>query len=177
MSVGYSIPICAKTGLFVILGRRSHTHPSKNGPFCPPGYASPAKHLQPSKAPPAQQGTSSPAKHRRRNIRPPAATDRALRGAPGKGPPHARLLPVLSYFCPACKNGDQIILLFVHMTDFFEVPFSDTLFFGKTPRLPCFWRIICRICKNFSSLQRKRPVQHSIKFLLERMCWRDFFFL
>ena len=34
--------------------------------------------------------------HRRRNIRPPAATDRALRGAPGKGPPRARLLPVLS---------------------------------------------------------------------------------
>ena len=34
--------------------------------------------------------------HRRRNKASPAATDRALRGAPGKGPPHARLLPVLS---------------------------------------------------------------------------------
>ena len=38
----------------------------------------------------------SRAGHRRRNIRPPAATDRALRGAPGKGSPRTRLLPVLS---------------------------------------------------------------------------------
>ena len=171
MSVGYSIPICAKTGLFVILGRQSHTHPSKNGSFCPPGYASPAKHLQPSEAPPAQQGTAAGIYDLRRLQigRCGGLRERALLTPD--------CCPCYPTFCPACKNGDQIILLFVHMTDFFEVPFSDTLFFGKTPRLPCFWRIICRICKNFSSLQRKRPVQHSIKFLLERMCWRDFFFL
>ena len=37
--------------------------------------------------------TASGKGHRRRKIRPPAAKDRALRGALGKGPPRARLLP------------------------------------------------------------------------------------
>ena len=43
--------------------------------------------------------------HRRRKIRPPAAKDRALRGALGKGPPRARLLPELkSCSLPECAR-------------------------------------------------------------------------
>ena len=40
--------------------------------------------------------TASEEWHRRRSIRFPAAKDRALRGALGKGPPRARLLPELN---------------------------------------------------------------------------------
>ena len=40
--------------------------------------------------------TASGKGHRRRSVRFPAAKDRALRGALGKGPPRARLLPELN---------------------------------------------------------------------------------